>query len=143
MAKDNPLPLYYQGISLADMEAKLREGYLTSSGWLESAKTKLAVRNGQPIPWFTYAAIRFLEQEITSNISIFEFGGGQSTLYWAGRVRKVVSIDHDPVFVKHVRHHLPANAEMHFVEEGPAPEHILDQLAGRVPVLKDPEVSGH
>jgi hypothetical protein len=47
------LRLYYSGKTLSDMEVMLRNGYLLKSGWLESAERKLALRNGEPVPWFT------------------------------------------------------------------------------------------
>ena len=74
-----PSPRYYEGLSLADMEARLRKDYLTASGWLESAEAKLALRGGKPIPWFTYAAIHFLERELSPDLALFEYGAGQST----------------------------------------------------------------
>ena len=132
---DKPaLPLYYADKSLADMESMLRNNYLTSSGWIESAYSKLALRNGKPIPWFTYSAISFLERELTADVSIFEYGGGQSTLYWADRVKKVVSVDHDRAFVAHVSGTLPANAEIRLVEEGRS---VTGQVTG-LPELVDP-----
>lgn len=125
------LPLYYQGVSLPEMESRFRDGYLTSSGWLESAKTKLSVRNGKPRPWFTYSAIAFLERELAAGLSLFEYSGGQSTLYWAERLKQVVSIDHDPAFIEHVRSDLPENASMHLVEEGAANSETYSRLASR------------
>lgn len=133
------LPLYYKDLSLQDMEARLRKNYLTSSGWLESAETKLAVRDGRPIPWFTFSAIRFLEQEITTDLSIFEFGGGQSTVYWAERVRRIVSVDHDPAFVQHVRRNLPPNAELHLLQEGAPVSDRAARMSRAMPRLTDPE----
>ena len=128
------LPLYYPDKSLADMEAMLRTGYLTSSGWLESAENKLALRDGKPIPWFTYAALGFLESELTEEVSIFEYGGGQSTRYWADRVSRVVAIDHDPAFVSHVSQTLPHNATIDLVEEGDSRTRAVTGL----PELIDP-----
>jgi hypothetical protein len=112
MSENYSLPLFYEGQSLADMEAALRRQYLTQSGWLDSAENKLSQRACKPVPWITYAAIHFLEQEISSEQSIFEYGGGHSTLYWAERVRRVVAVDHDPAFAAYLRQQLPPNAEL-------------------------------
>ncbi|MDD5218185.1 MAG: hypothetical protein PHN49_00610 [Candidatus Omnitrophica bacterium] len=46
-------------------------------------------------PWLTYAAIEFLEQVLTSEMRLFEYGAGGSTLFYAGKVREVFSVEHD------------------------------------------------
>ena len=102
------LSLYYEGQSLEDMVTALRRNYLTTSGWMESADSKLSTRDGRPLPWFAYAAIDFLERTLTPDLAMFEYGGGQSTRYWADRLSHVHSIDHDPAFVEMVRRALPA-----------------------------------
>ncbi len=139
MAGKLKLPLYYRGAGLGEMERKLAEGYLSSSGWRESAERKLALRDGKPLPWFTYSAIAFLEEQISPDLAIFEYGGGQSTLYWAERVRRVVSVDHDPAFAEHVRSRMPGNVDFQLVEENaPLPE-SLRRFARERPWLADPE----
>lgn len=135
------LPLYYEGQSLADMEAALRRNYLTESGWLESARAKLSQRAGKPLPWFTYGAIEFLERELTNAQSLFEFGGGQSTLYWAERLRAVVGVDHDPSFAAHVGAVLPDNAQLLLIEENAPLSDNLAKWLPDVPDLSDPERS--
>ena len=86
----------------------LRRNYLSTSGWMESADSKLSTRDGRPLPWFTYAAIDFLERTLTPDLAMFEYGGGQSTRYWADRLAHVHSVDHDPAFVEMVRRDLAA-----------------------------------
>lgn len=133
------LPLYYQGLALADMERMLRENYLTQSGWLESAETKLATRKGAALPWFTYAAIAFLERELTPDLAMFEYGGGQSTSYWAERLQSVVSIDHDPAFGELIRPTLPPHAELRIIEENAALSERLVRMSADMPSFTDPE----
>lgn len=134
-----PLPLYYEGMTLPDMERALRNDYLTRSGWLESANSKLSVRGGKPLPWFTYGAIAFLERVISPDLALFEYGGGQSTHYWAERLRRVVSIDHDPAFAALIRPALPDHAEFLIVEEGAAPSAHQERMSVNQPVFTDPE----
>lgn len=50
-------------------------------------------RDGNPIPWYTYPAIEYLSQFDYSQKKIFEFGCGNSSLFWARRAEKVVSIE--------------------------------------------------
>ena len=138
MPADEKLPLYYPGKSLDDMEAMLRTRYLRDSGWLESAGAKLALRNGKPLPWFTYGAIAFLERVLPRDLALFEYGGGQSTLYWASRLARVVSVDHDPAFGAHIRPDLPDHAALHIVPEGADNALITPELRAALPALNDP-----
>ncbi len=50
-------------------------------------------RDGNPIPWYTYPAIEYLSQFDYTNKKIFEFGCGYSSLFWARRAGKVISIE--------------------------------------------------
>ena len=52
-----------------------------------------ADKNGNPIPWYTYPAIEYLSQFDYSQKSIFEYGCGYSSMFWANRAKKVVSIE--------------------------------------------------
>jgi precorrin-6B methylase 2 len=47
------------------------------------------------LPWFSYAAIDFLERELKPEMNVCEYGSGGSTLFFARRVRSVVSIEND------------------------------------------------
>jgi len=50
-------------------------------------------KDDNPIPWYTYPAIEYLSQFDYKNMNIFEFGCGYSSLFWANRANKVVSIE--------------------------------------------------
>ncbi len=50
-------------------------------------------RDGNPIPWYTYPAIEYLSQFDYTNKKVFEFGCGYSSLFWARRAGKVISIE--------------------------------------------------
>jgi hypothetical protein len=45
------------------------------------------------LPWFSYAAIDFLEKFLKGHMTVCEFGSGGSTLFFARRVRSVLSIE--------------------------------------------------
>ena len=53
-------------------------------------------RDGNPIPWYTYPAIEYLLQFDYSHKEIFEFGCGNSSLFWAARAKQVTSIEDNP-----------------------------------------------
>jgi hypothetical protein len=92
-----------------------RDGYLSQLGWFESWRQKVPVdRTGAPLPWITYPCIAFLERRVRPDMAVFEYGCGNSTLWWARRVRRVVSCEHDPTWCERVRQSLPHNTELHW-----------------------------
>ena len=52
-------------------------------------------KNGDPIPWYTYPSIEYLNQFDFSEKSVFEYGSGNSSLFWAKRAGKVISVEGD------------------------------------------------
>ena len=48
------------------------------------------------LPWFSYAAIDFLAEELTPEMEVCEYGSGGSTLFFARRTRRVFSIEDNP-----------------------------------------------
>ena len=107
---------------------------LVHTGWLHSLYAGIPVNAaGDPLPWITYPAIDFLEQKISPDWSVLEWGCGQSTLWWAARVRRVVSIEHDADWQQQTAARAPANASVHWVsaadtyaDAAPAGEELFD-----------------
>jgi hypothetical protein len=88
-------------------------GYLSRSGWLRSATAKMAVdAEGAPLPWYTYAAIAFLAPRLRSDMHVFEYGTGNSSLWYAGRVGSLSGCEHDPEWLRMVASRLPTNANV-------------------------------
>lgn len=50
-------------------------------------------RDGHPIPWYTYPAIEYLSQFDYTQKQIFEYGCGNSSMFWAERAKQVTSIE--------------------------------------------------
>jgi hypothetical protein len=85
-----------------------RSNYLENIGWLNSFNSKRPVDVvGQPIPWYTYPAIEYIRQLDFSEKDVFEFGCGNSTLFWSKVARKIVSVEHQKewhdIFIKKVK----------------------------------------
>ncbi|MFI3241398.1 MAG: SAM-dependent methyltransferase [Alphaproteobacteria bacterium] len=55
-------------------------------------------KDDNPIPWYTYPAIEYLSQFDYSDKKVFEFGVGYSSLFWANRAKKVISIEDNPSY---------------------------------------------
>lgn len=67
---------------------------------------------GQPVPWYTYPAIEYLRQLDFSDKTVFEYGCGQSTLFWASAANRVVSVEEDDTWYGYLAPKLPANCEL-------------------------------
>ena len=79
-------------------------------GHLQSVRSASAVdAAGRPIPWYTYPAIEFLAQLDLSGRTVFEYGAGNSTLFWGVRAARVVSVEDDERWSERLRGHLPPN----------------------------------
>lgn len=72
-------------------------------------------RNGKPVPWFTYPAVEYLDQFDFSQKSVFEFGAGNSTLFWCERAARVTSVEHNPEWHQRVQACLPTNGRLMLV----------------------------
>lgn len=93
---------------------KLRSGgALVDEGWFRSVRENAAVdRDGAPIPWIAYPAQHFLERRLRRDFRIFEYGAGNSTIWWAGKVREVVSVEHDEGWYQVLAAKVPGNVRL-------------------------------
>ena len=48
------------------------------------------------MPWMNFGAINFLKKIAAPEMLVFEYGSGGSTLFWAKRVKRITSVEHDP-----------------------------------------------
>lgn len=72
-------------------------GFAETTGWLASVRASRPVDDqGRPIPWYTYACLRFIEPRLPTDLAVFEYGAGNSTLWWLQRSRQLISIEHNP-----------------------------------------------
>jgi hypothetical protein len=75
------------------------KNYLKPKGWfLSRFKYQPLDLDNQPIPWLTYSAIHFINQKLKKQFRVFEYGSGNSTIWFASKVKHIVSIEHDPGF---------------------------------------------
>ena len=89
---------------LRAMWALTKDGYLKDEGWFRSYCTQSAINaSGEPIPWINYSMMHFLTPRLPEYISILEYGSGNSTLYWATKVKEVVSVEHDALWIDYIR----------------------------------------
>ncbi len=72
-------------------------------------------RKGEPLPWYTYSCLDFLKNRSYADKIILEFGGGQSTLWWAKRAKHVVTLEGDEAWYTKIKKSMPANVDLHYV----------------------------
>jgi hypothetical protein len=73
-------------------------------GYARTLETKLPMAaDGSPLPWYTYPAIEYCNQLDASGLDIFEYGSGNSSLYWAHKGAKVWCVEHDPAWYESMR----------------------------------------
>ncbi len=77
--------------------------YISPKGWFLSRFLLTPVdQNKMPLPWFTYASIHFITQKLENTaFRVFEYGSGNSTLWFASKVESLVSVEHDKAFFDH------------------------------------------
>jgi hypothetical protein len=86
--------------------------------WFEYAHLKTVATRScvdaaeKPVPWYTYPAIEYLKQLDFAGRSVFEYGSGNSTLFWASAARRVVSVEDDEKWHAVVSQRLPGNCEL-------------------------------
>ena len=95
--------LYYLGLEgisrLLFLESAPKE-----NGWFKTVKTRQAVnQKGEPIPWLTYPFIDFIENRLHKDLKIFEFGAGNSSIFYAKKTKSVISIEHSPEWFKIIK----------------------------------------
>jgi predicted O-methyltransferase YrrM len=69
------------------------------------------------MPWITYGSIEWIEKYLSKDMRVFEWGSGGSTIFFARRVREVVSIEHDYNWYIKVKKHLKEKNLNQNVEE--------------------------
>jgi hypothetical protein len=106
-------------VILTDLEKTLlafsKAGYFLSTGWIKSWRGGMPVDpHGNPVPWFSFAANRFLESRLNKDLSVFEYGSGNSTLFLGSRVGKLISLEHNKKWFDHSNPRPFENTEIHY-----------------------------
>lgn len=92
-------------------------GYLFDIGWTNSIISgNIVDKSNNPIPWVTYPFIEFIGERLNNTIELFEFGCGNSTLYYAPKVARVTSVEHDRPWFDKIESSMPANVKLFFCE---------------------------
>lgn len=102
---------------LSALLSQRHSGYLADSGWFVSfRKHRPLDAKGNPIPWVTYPFVDFVKSRLHVGLSVFEFGSGNSTLFYAARCGSVTSVEHDEGWYALMKKQLPNNSELLYEE---------------------------
>ncbi len=94
---------------------------LRDLGWHESVRRHAPVdAQGRPRPWLTIPANAWLASAVRPSDTVWEFGAGNSTMWFAERVASVVSVESDRGWHDRLRGSVPANVDLRYVPADPA-----------------------
>ncbi|TQV77646.1 glycosyltransferase [Exilibacterium tricleocarpae] len=90
-----------------------RQSYLRLVGWLDSIRKGYPCdTDGSPLPWMNYAIIEVFKDRINKQQTVFEYGSGYSTLFFAERAKSIVAVEYDQYWFEHLNRKIPDNAEL-------------------------------
>jgi len=79
--------------------------------------------NGNEIPWYTYPTIEYLSGLDFSSLDILEYGAGSSSLWWSGRAKSVLAIEHNSNWYESIKNTEKENLSI--VYAGSEQEYVL------------------
>lgn len=82
------------------------------------------------LPWMTFPAISQIRSFLEPSMSVFEYGSGGSTVFFASRVREIVSIEHDKSWYQKLQKELKKLDVDNCTVRHRPPSQIEDELPG-------------
>ena len=87
---------------------------LSSGHFQSSLKAAAVTSSGAPIPWYTDPAIDFLRGRDFSQKLVLEFGGGNSSLWWALHAKRVCTFEGDLCWYSSLLEKCPKNLSLNY-----------------------------
>ena len=99
----------------------LREiGYLKDTGWIRSLIVGMPVDvDGVPVPWVTLSFYEFIKERMNQDLDVFEFGSGNSSVWFAKRVKSVTAVEHDKIWFDKMKNSMPSNVKVILSKDEP------------------------
>ncbi len=92
-------------------------GYFVEIGWFNSFRAHLPLdENNQPLPWLTYSFIEFIKKYLRPDMSLLEFGSGNSSLFYSKYIREVVAVEHNKEWYDSMSAQAPHNCTIIYKE---------------------------
>ncbi len=90
-----------------------KNSYLHTTGWIRSLTEEIPVDSaGHDLPWMNYPVIQFLTPRLSKDLTLFEFGSGYSTTFFAKQVSKVISVEYDEKWFEIIKKRVPDNVRL-------------------------------
>ncbi|MBX3303317.1 MAG: class I SAM-dependent methyltransferase [Nitrospira sp.] len=87
------------------------------------------------IPWYTYPAIEYLNGIDFKKMTVFEYGSGNSSVYWASRAKFVYSVEHDKEWYEKIKGAIADNQVIELCEDKSEYVNAITRLAGKADVI--------
>ena len=84
---------------------------------LSYTEQKPVNKNNEPIPWYSYPAIEYISSIDFRQKTIFEYGSGNSSAFWARRCRQIVSVEDNKEWYEIVSTNRESNQKIILAEE--------------------------
>jgi hypothetical protein len=92
------------------------KGYLYERGWVNSVRMQRPINaNNEPVPWVTISFLDFIRPRLKADMTIFEYGSGNSTLFYSRLVKSVTSVESDKSWYQNIEKEMPANVTLRYV----------------------------
>ncbi len=110
--------LLFRPVLIRRIFSLYHQGYLRERGWFESALMKQSVnKDNSPLIWCTYPFIDFISARLKNDMSVFEYGCGNSTLWFSEKVKKIDSVEHNRKWFERINSLKPGNSNVVLKEE--------------------------
>lgn len=91
------------------------KGYFEEKGWnISYIKKQSLDADGSPIPWLTYSFLDFLKGRLNSEMTLFEYGSGNSTLFFSKILKKVDAVEDDIEWFNKIKALMPNNVNIQY-----------------------------
>ncbi len=94
------------------------------------------------LPWLTFSAIDFLQNQASPKSKIFEFGGGGSTLFFCKNVAQVATVEHDKDWFEALTETITNKGYTNWQGFFVTPEEVIPNGSARHPNNPDDFLSG-
>lgn len=93
----------------------IKKGYLAS--WIIPPKYSdfYYGEDGMVNPWIGSAAIDLIKDRINEKFNVFEWGTGNSTLFWSQHVKSVVSVEYNNSWYMKLKKLVPENVDLRYI----------------------------
>ena len=88
--------------------------------------------SGRPVPWYTYPMIEYLDSFDFSEFRVFEYGCGNSTLWWAAQAKEVFAVEDNREWFERVSVTLPPNGNLTLQED---PSEYVNSIDGMFDII--------